>query len=94
MAEVLKKLTNYISDTLSDALSDAGEKESNKKIKEVHKWDSIGDLISYESYDEENEIYINGASIGFVFEVGVLTGVGAAIENELASLFQNILYIT
>jgi hypothetical protein len=70
MAEVLKKLTNYI----SDALSDAGEKESNKKIKEVHKWDSIGDLISYESYDEENEIYINGASIGFVFEIGVLTG--------------------
>ena len=91
MAEGLRKITNYITNAVSDILGDVREKESNQKIKEVHKWDSIGDLISYESYDEENEIYINRASIGFVLEVGVLTGVGAAIENELASLFQNIL---
>ena len=57
----------------------------------ILKWDSISDLMPYESYDEEKEIYINSRSLGCVFEVSIFTGLTKAMENEFASLFQSIM---
>ena len=45
MAEGLRKITNYITNAVSDILGDVREKESNQKIKEVHKWDSEADVF-------------------------------------------------
>ncbi len=62
-----------------------------KKINKFLKYDSFGDLLHYETYDESYGIYVNPRSLGFILEIGVFTGSNEELEKEFAGLFQSML---
>ena len=51
----------------------------------------MGDLFLYDSYDEQNQLFRNKDSIGFVLETLPLTGASEEMQKEVSSLFQYIL---
>jgi conjugal transfer ATP-binding protein TraC len=55
------------------------------------RFNSISAFLPYLSYDAQSELFINKNSVGFVIETPTLVGATADIQNELISLFENIL---
>lgn len=52
--------------------------------------DYFADLLFYRLYDEENKIYENKTSFGFVIEVAPLLGAGQTESQELSSLMKDL----
>ena len=51
----------------------------------------ISDLLLYDGYDEQTQIFHNQDSIGFVLETLPLIGASEEMQKEVSSLFQYIL---
>lgn len=51
----------------------------------------IADLLLYDSYDEQTQLFRNQDSIGFVLETLPLIGASEEMQKEVSSLFQYIL---
>ena len=71
---MLNKFTNKISQYfgLSNEFGvDLKQSEVKKRAIEFLKWESLGDLLPYRTYDSETGLFINQESIGFVFETGL-----------------------
>lgn len=54
------------------------------------RFNSISSLLPYLSYDEDSGLFINKNSVGFVIETTPLIGSSQEMQNELVSLFENI----
>jgi len=54
-------------------------------------FDAFSTLLHFESYDGENELYVNRDSVGFVIEIAPLGGADQTTYAQLQGLFQNIL---
>ena len=91
---MLNKFTNKISRYfgLSNEFGvDLKQSEVKKRAIEFLKWESLGDLLPYRTYDSETGLFINQESIGFAFETGLYLGSDDRLENELGGLFKNLL---
>lgn len=62
-----------------------------KKAKEVMQvpYEALREVLPYECYDSENELFINRQSIGFSYSVLPLTGADEGTVRSLASLLKN-----
>jgi len=89
--KMLEKITSVFGET-SDYGVSLEKSGALKKAREFLRWHHLSDLLPYESYDEENGVFINyNGYAGFVFEVGLYLGSEESLENELSALFKNIL---
>ena len=67
---------------------DVPSRSYTNEMLETH---SIGDFLPYVSFDENNNIFFNKNSHGFVIESLPLIGSSSEIENQLNALFKNTL---
>ena len=68
-----------------------GRSNTVLKAQEFLKYERLSDLLHYESYDEEEKVFLNQKSVGFILEVGLYLGSEGTLESELSALFKNIL---
>lgn len=65
-------------------------KELNKVINLIKK-PAFSSFLPYIAFDEDNELFINKNSIGFVIETTPMLGASEEIEQQLTNLFQHTL---
>jgi conjugal transfer ATP-binding protein TraC len=63
----------------------------DKAIQELFTHSSLSSLLPYEAYDEEQALFINKKSKGFILEGSLLTGSTEETENILASLLTDVI---
>lgn len=64
------------------------------KIEDIKRWfdhETLAKFLPYEAYDDENNIFINKKSRGFILEVSPLIGASEETVNILASLITDTL---
>ena len=91
---MLNKFTTKVAEYFglsNDYGVDLRQGELKKKAMEFLKWESLGDLMPYRTYDKETGLFINQESIGFAFETGLYLGTDDRLENELSGLFKSLL---
>ncbi|MBB63443.1 MAG: type-IV secretion system protein TraC [Waddliaceae bacterium] len=85
----------FLSQIGAKILSIFGEKEESPRehydFSEVFSADKISDLLPYQSYDPETEIFFCKNSLGVVLEVLPLVGVDNCIHKEMLSLFEEVM---
>lgn len=62
-----------------------------KKLNRLYNYQSISDILPYDSFDDKRDIYLNKDSIGFIFECDLMVGSGELVQRELSVLFDNVL---
>ncbi|MFI5343144.1 MAG: type IV secretion system protein TraC [Chlamydiales bacterium] len=65
------------------------DKQSN--LKDMYLSDTIAQQLSYESYDEEKEIFLNTNSAGFIIEATPLVGGDETVSKMLDALFEDFM---
>ena len=88
------KLFNKLGQTLANFFGEATDLDSLAQGKEFSSDfldpDYFSELLFYRLYDEENKIYENKSSLGFVIEVIPLLGAGEITQKEISSLIREI----
>ena len=51
----------------------------------------MSDFLPYRSFDEDNQLFINQDSMGFVIETPPLVGSSEEMQKEVSNLFQQLL---
>ena len=61
-----------------------------KEINRFFEHHSMGDLLPYDSYDSEFELYKNKSSIGYVFEIPLIIGSSQDAHDSLVNIFKGV----
>lgn len=70
---------------------------SNKHSSSKHPWEEMAefhklcDLLPYDSFDEQHELFFNQDSVGFVLETVPLVGASEEMQKEISNLFHHVL---
>ena len=62
-----------------------------ENIKKSYDHETLAKFLPYEAYDDENNIFINKGSCGFILEVSPLTGASEETVNILSSIVTDML---
>ncbi len=87
---------NLLSERVSRVFSkeQGFEGSTNKIIREANEsltieYSHIKEILPYDYYDDENNLFINDKSIGFIYSVSPLTGADEGIVHNLSSMIKN-----
>lgn len=86
--EIAEKVSTYFGEKVEWATS--AKAPSANEVDDLFGQYPLHSLFPYEAYDEENKIFINKKSIGFILEASVLTGSTEETENILTSIITDI----
>jgi hypothetical protein len=67
------------------------DRPRQRQLKNLFDFNSLSNLLHYSFYDEDNAIYHNKDSYGFILEAELLVGSNDALEKDLGTLFKDIL---
>ncbi|MFN9000685.1 MAG: type IV secretion system protein TraC [Holosporales bacterium] len=84
---IIEKIVNFVEMGVPHQSESAYQKACHSLLQKV----GLGSFLPYLAYDDEDEIYINRDSIGFVLEATPIVGAGQELEEVIASIFQDIL---
>jgi conjugal transfer ATP-binding protein TraC len=92
MLSSLSQFGNKLASFLGEPNSGIGDFKTHQKKKEaLFPIPPLSQLLIYNAYDEQNEIFLNNASMGFVIECIPLVGGDDSTYKILDSLFQETL---
>ncbi len=64
-----------------------GKPPSTRRLEELLKTHSLADLLPYDSFDEDCDIFFNDDSYGFILELNTMVGMNAETVEILSGLF-------
>ena len=86
---IANKTINYVSDFVGEGTNSSHEQSPEDAFNDWLKFGRLHEVLPYESYDEETELYFNKNTIGYVFRGEPLPGAGLKSQEKLNEVLRS-----